>query len=73
MSEEGQFKMDKLYTGRSFPESKPDKYMSYLDGMCQGEETLTHPLKLWGRCLCQTLLIRGESMKLRRLQNGGRD
>jgi hypothetical protein len=43
MSEEGQFIMDKLNTGRYFPESKPDKYLSYVDGECVGEETLTPP------------------------------
>jgi hypothetical protein len=32
MSEEGQFRLDRLYTGRSFPESKPEKNMSYVDG-----------------------------------------
>jgi hypothetical protein len=35
--------MDKLNTGRSFPESKPDKYLNYVDGECVGEETLTPP------------------------------
>jgi hypothetical protein len=43
MTEKGQFKMDKLYQGRTFPESKPDKYMSYVDGRCEGEEILTPP------------------------------
>lgn len=35
--------MDKLDQGRAFPESKPDKYMNYVDGRCEGEEILTPP------------------------------
>jgi hypothetical protein len=45
MTEKGQFKMDKLEQGRSFPESKPDKHMNYVDGRCEGEEITTPPPK----------------------------
>ena len=32
-----------MYTGRTFPENKPGKYLQWTNGKVEGEETVTPP------------------------------